>query len=740
MASQLLSAGVFVEEEPPSIRTVQAVPTADTAFVGITERGPFEPTLVNSFAEFQRIFGGFTADSDLALAIQGFFTNGGQVAWIQRTVHFTDITDKATKTSAVGTLNLQTAASAASAGTVVGTGVAPFDLEPGEQLTIDVDAGGPVVATFDAAAAERTAANAPTYALADGQDLTVSIDGGPVQTIIFNTAEFVDIANATGAEVIAVINAEIVGAFADLDGGNPRITSDKRGTDSGVNVTGGTANAALGFTTGNIAGTGDVADIDAVTGLEAKTVIEADVAGVTVSSEIGGQLRITSNTTGPASSVQVTGASTAADFGFDNATHSGTSGAPVNTLQVDGKTDGSYANLLRPIVDPATSGTATEFNLLIEDDGVIAEIFPNVTMDPLLPNYVETLVNANSNLVTVTDLLSGAADPRPAEGTFGPLAGGDDGLVGLDDNDFIGSDAGQTGIRGFDQIQGLALLAIPARATSGVHNAMLTYCEVTREGEMFAILDIPEGQTAQQAVVYVESTAAILNFSEYGAIYWPRIQIVNPSKTIFGNDDNIVVAPSGHIAGVYARTDSSLLGGVYRAPAGPERGRIAGMVGFETDETKDKRKRDLVYPKRINPITVTPGQPRHIDGSRTLKGNGNFPSIPERRGVIFIESSLKNGLQFLKHDQNTPKTRRDANRTVTAFLLAQLRNGAFADPDPAKAFFVDTSTELNTPTVVAAGQLIIRIGLAPAVPAEFIIIRVTKDTRAIDEELAAASA
>ena len=37
-------------------------------------------------------------------------------------------------------------------------------------------------------------------------------------------------------------------------------------------------------------------------------------------------------------------------------------------------------------------------------------------------------------------------------------------------------------------------------------------------------------------------------------------------------------------------------------------------------------KRDLVYPKRINPLTTGPGMPRYIDGSRTLKSTGNFPS------------------------------------------------------------------------------------------------------------------
>jgi hypothetical protein len=71
-----------------------------------------------------------------------------------------------------------------------------------------------------------------------------------------------------------------------------------------------------------------------------------------------------------------------------------------------------------------------------------------------------------------------------------------------------------------------------------------------------------------------------------------------------------------------------------------------GVLGFETDEVLEENKRDLVYPHRINPLTTGPGLPRYIDGSRTLKGDGNFPYVAERRGVIFIERSLKQGLQF----------------------------------------------------------------------------------------------
>jgi phage tail sheath protein FI len=135
-----------------------------------------------------------------------------------------------------------------------------------------------------------------------------------------------------------------------------------------------------------------------------------------------------------------------------------------------------------------------------------------------------------------------------------------------------------------------------------------------------------------------------------------------------------------------------------------------GVLGFETDEVLEERKRDLVYPKRINPLTTGPGLPRYIDGSRTLKGDGNFPYVAERRGVSFIERSLKQGLQFARHKNNTEGLRAQVRRTITAFLLTQMNNGAFRSREPDKAFFVDVSDTLNTPTVIFAGKLIARVG------------------------------
>ena len=80
MSGQLLSSKVVVVEEEPRVRGISAAPTSVAGAVGLTERGPIgQAVLCSSFDEFQARFGGFTPDSDLALAAMGFFEGWGTV-------------------------------------------------------------------------------------------------------------------------------------------------------------------------------------------------------------------------------------------------------------------------------------------------------------------------------------------------------------------------------------------------------------------------------------------------------------------------------------------------------------------------------------------------------------------------------------------------------------------------------------------------------------------------------------
>jgi uncharacterized protein len=85
MAAQIRFPGVFIEELPGGAHTITGVATSITAFIGRASRGPTDaPGSLNSFGDFQRLYGGLWAQSTLGYAVSQFFLNGGGQALIAR--------------------------------------------------------------------------------------------------------------------------------------------------------------------------------------------------------------------------------------------------------------------------------------------------------------------------------------------------------------------------------------------------------------------------------------------------------------------------------------------------------------------------------------------------------------------------------------------------------------------------------------------------------------------------------
>src|SRR5581483_3709353 len=77
--------GVYIEEIPSGVRTIVGVATNIAAFLGRAISGPLnEPTIINSFADFERQFGGLGIDYPMSYAVSDFYQNGGSQAIIVR--------------------------------------------------------------------------------------------------------------------------------------------------------------------------------------------------------------------------------------------------------------------------------------------------------------------------------------------------------------------------------------------------------------------------------------------------------------------------------------------------------------------------------------------------------------------------------------------------------------------------------------------------------------------------------
>ena len=81
---EYLTPGVYIEEVEIGAKPIEGVSTSTAGFLGPTERGPTSPKLVTNFGDFQNKFGAFVEGSNLAYAIQGFFSNGGQRCFVGR--------------------------------------------------------------------------------------------------------------------------------------------------------------------------------------------------------------------------------------------------------------------------------------------------------------------------------------------------------------------------------------------------------------------------------------------------------------------------------------------------------------------------------------------------------------------------------------------------------------------------------------------------------------------------------
>lgn len=260
-----------------------------------------------------------------------------------------------------------------------------------------------------------------------------------------------------------------------------------------------------------------------------------------------------------------------------------------------------------------------------------------------------------------------------------------------------------------------------------VHQALVGQCELQRD--RVAILDAPSGTGAR-----VLSLAEVREWrskfdSERGfaALYYPWLKVPDPLR--LGNQPLRAIPPSGHVAGVYARTDIEV--GTHKAPANEE---IfwAEDVMFEVDDAQQ----GMLNPNHINAIRVFPGRGIRIYGARTVSSNPDWRFINIRRLMSMIEEAVDEAMQWAVFEPNNVALRQAVSMSVSSFLRVLWRDGALAGATAEEAFFVKCDESNNPPEVIDLGRLICDVGVAPTFPAEFVIFRVGKvrDELEITEE------
>ncbi|MFD3649280.1 phage tail sheath family protein [Streptomyces cyaneofuscatus] len=396
---------------------------------------------------------------------------------------------------------------------------------------------------------------------------------------------------------------------------------------------------------------------------------------------------------------------------------------------------GTGADLSVEIADPEGENPPEDrFKLLVRQAGKVVETY-DVSTRKNVKGYLVTQAR-DSKLVQVTEQ-PGTAQSRPEKQTVAlapaPASGTPgSGVARLDASEYVGDAAARTGFGGLESIDEITMVAVPdlmsayqrgeidAEGVKTVQLAVISHCE--QMGDRVAVLDTPPGMNAQQVRNWRNEEAGY--DSRYATLYYPWVKVFDPAA-----GRNSLVPPSGHVAGVWARSDGER--GVHKAPANEV---IRGAVDLEIRLSKGEQ--DLLNPIGVNCVRAFPGRGIRIWGARTLSSDPAWRYLNVRRLFNYLEESILIGTQWVVFEPNDDRLWSSIRRNVTAFLTEEWRRGALFGRTAEEAFYVRCDRSNNPQESIDLGQVVCEIGVAPVKPAEFVVFRLAQfsdSTSLIDE-------
>ena len=228
-------------------------------------------------------------------------------------------------------------------------------------------------------------------------------------------------------------------------------------------------------------------------------------------------------------------------------------------------------------------------------------------------------------------------------------------------------------------------------------------------GERMAILDSVLGGEKSAASVIAHRD---LLSGEEGALYYPWVRVPGGPEATGG-----YVPPCGHVAGVYARTDTRV--GVYKAPANEV---LEGVVDLSAHLSSGDQ--GPLNDLGINCLRAFPQRGIRVWGARTLSRGRTWHYVNVRRVVLTAARWIASNLSDVVFEPHTELLWARITRDLTAYLGDLARHGALAGPQGEDAFYVKCDAETNPPETRELGIVVTEIGLKPAAPVEFIVIRI----------------
>jgi phage tail sheath protein FI len=367
------------------------------------------------------------------------------------------------------------------------------------------------------------------------------------------------------------------------------------------------------------------------------------------------------------------------------------------------------------VLDPAASDITVEseeFKITVTQG---ADTFPydELGMDAEHARYFASVINGDP----AGPIMAAAVSPpnttpppdnRPATLAATNLAGGTPDVPAA----LAASDYGNA-LELLRPIRDVNMVAIPDRTDLQVQGAVRDHC--TSMHDRFAIVDSRQGAPLFGTDSVEIQAGGLEEDDGFVALYYPWLVVPAAS-----GDGRVTVPPSGHVAGIYARTDMTR--GVHKVPAGQE-ALVNGALAVE--RTMSDVEQGILNLEGIDVVRVfTSGGRPVVWGGRTTSKDTNWQYVNIRRLFLYIEGSIEEGIRWAVFEPNNLALWGKLKRTITEFLTRVWRDGGLFGAKAEDAFYVRIDKALNPFSEQQLGRLHIEVGLRPSYPAEFIIVRI----------------
>ncbi len=290
----------------------------------------------------------------------------------------------------------------------------------------------------------------------------------------------------------------------------------------------------------------------------------------------------------------------------------------------------------------------------------------------------------------------------------------------------------RTGLGGLETVPEVAMVAVPGLwdmtadvstektpppldQTKGaaLMGTVVGHCKTLRD--RLALLDPPPGLLPEDAKEFAGTKLPSPDTDDaaFTALYYPWLTVPGIDGT------RRTVPPCGHMAGVWARTDTER--GVFKAPANQN---LRGVLEIPTLMTDDQN--GELNDKGVNCLRVFPGRGLLVWGARTRSGSRDWKYLNVRRLVSFLADSIQQSTTWAVFEPNDDRLWATLRHSITTFLTDQWRQGALQGRKPDEAFYVICDGTNNTSATIDKGEVHCDIGIAPVRPAEFVHFTITQ--------------